>query len=110
MHKFTGQENVNRTAAEIDVIWFDDHQVPKKFFEVEATTSIYSGLLRLNDLKIMYPVNECFIVAPKDRLEKFNREVDRPTFSDLRSACHFISFDDVESVYTIEVSKPKPRF
>jgi len=49
---FAGPD-VLRVARSIDVIWFKKHSAqPIHFFEIEHTTSIYSGLLRLNDVKI----------------------------------------------------------
>lgn len=48
----------------IDVIWFrrgTGH--PERFFEIEHTTSVYSGLLRMNDVMIDFPITEAFIVG-----------------------------------------------
>jgi hypothetical protein len=44
----------------IDVIWFrrgTGH--PVRFFEVEHSTSVYSGLLRFNDVMIDFPIERC---------------------------------------------------
>jgi len=67
-------------------------------FEIESTTSIYSGLLRMSDLIAMQPnLNiPLYIVAPDERREKVILEVNRPTFSRLtppmNQICRFISF------------------
>jgi type II restriction enzyme len=43
----------------IDVIWFRRGTgQPHRFFEVEHSTSVYSGLLRFNDVIIDYPIPE----------------------------------------------------
>lgn len=47
-------ENTNRTIEEIDVIWFNGQSIVAAF-EVEHTTSIFSGLLRMADLLTMQP-------------------------------------------------------
>jgi hypothetical protein len=65
----------------IDTIWFDKNEIICAF-EVETTTSIYSGLLRLCDLYLSIPmrVPKFYIVAPMEREEKVMREARRPTF------------------------------
>jgi hypothetical protein len=52
---------------------------------VEHTTAIYSGLLRMSDLVSMQPniKLDLFMVAPDDRREKVNCEINRPTFARL---------------------------
>ena len=52
-------------------------------FEIESTTSIYSGLLRMADLLALQPnLNiSLFLVAPEDRRSKAITEINRPTFS-----------------------------
>ena len=52
-------------------------------FEVEHTTAIYSGLLRMSDLVSMQPnlKIDLFMVAPDERREKVAYEINRPTFA-----------------------------
>ena len=88
----------NRTIELIDVLWLDRNSIVAAF-EIESTTSIYSGLLRMADLIAMQPnLNiPLFLVAPEERREKVFAEVNRPTFSRLdprlAEICRFISFD-----------------
>jgi hypothetical protein len=87
----------NRTVELIDVLWLKGNAIVAAF-EVESTTSIYSGLLRMSDLLAMQPnLNiPLYLVAPDDRREKVITEVNRPTFSrlspPLAESCRFISF------------------
>ena len=70
--KFT-QPSTLAIAKYIDVIWFKKNtSYPIRFFEIEHTTTIYSGLLRLNDVKIDYPINKATIVIPNDRIKLFD--------------------------------------
>ena len=48
-------------------------------FEVEHTTSIYSGLLRMSDLLTMQPNIDIklYLAAPDERFTKFKNEVPR---------------------------------
>lgn len=52
-------------------------------FEIEHTTSIFSGLLRMADLLALQPnMNiRLHIVAPEERAEKVKIEIKRPVFS-----------------------------
>ena len=52
-------------------------------FEVEHTTAIYSGILRMADLLALQPNMQIqlHIVAPIERREKVLREIKRPVFS-----------------------------
>jgi predicted RNA-binding protein len=91
-------EATNRTIELIDVLWLDRNSIVAAF-EIESTTSIYSGLLRMADLVAMQPnLNiPLFLVAPEERREKVFAEVNRPTFSRLdprlAEMCRYISFD-----------------
>ncbi|MAF64044.1 MAG: hypothetical protein CMJ84_00105 [Planctomycetes bacterium] len=90
-------EATNRTVELIDVLWLDGNAIVAAF-EIESTTAIYSGLLRMSDLIAMQPNLSIplYIVAPDERREKVISEVNRPTFSHLSprmaDICRFISF------------------
>ena len=68
----------------IDVLWLEkggEHVVAA--FEVEHTTSIYSGIVRLLDLALGAPGNATralFLVAPDDREEDVRAQLRRPAF------------------------------
>ncbi len=87
----------NRTIELIDVLWLQKNSIVAAF-EIESTTSIYSGLLRMSDLIAMQPnLNiPLYLVAPDERREKVITEVNRPTFSRMKpplsEMCRFISF------------------
>ena len=87
----------NRTIELIDVLWLQENAIVAAF-EIESTTSIYSGLLRMADLLAMQPnLNiPLYLVAPDERRDKVMEEVNRPTFRRLSPAlaevCSYISF------------------
>jgi len=93
-------EATNRTIELIDVLWLKGNAIAAAF-EVESTTSIYSGLLRMSDLMAMQPnLNiPLYLVAPDERRQKVIDEINRPTFSrlspPLSEVCRFISFSDL---------------
>jgi hypothetical protein len=94
----------NKTIELIDVLWLKANSIVAAF-EIESTTSIYSGLLRMADLIAMQPnINmPLFIVAPDKRRDKVMSEINRPTFSrlepGLNEICRFLSFAAVEEVF-----------
>ena len=73
----------------IDVLWIKGEDVVAAF-EVEHSTSIYSGIVRLLDLSLGAPsvvARDLFIVAPDDREPEVQAQVRRPAFrgiADLR--------------------------
>lgn len=90
----------NKTIELIDVLWLKGNTFVAAF-EIESTTSVHSGLLRMSDLISMQPNISIplFIVAPEERRHKVYVEVNRPTFANLPTAlsdlCRYISFNDL---------------
>jgi predicted RNA-binding protein len=80
----------------IDVLWLNGNAIIAAF-EIECTTSIYSGLLRMADLISMQPNIKIplYLVAPDERRAKVITEINRPTFSRLhppmQKICRYIS-------------------
>jgi predicted RNA-binding protein len=93
-------EATTKTIELIDVLWLKGNAIVAAF-EVESTTSIYSGLLRMADLLAMQPnINiPLFLVAPSDRRNKVIAEVNRPTFHRLEpplvEMCRYVSFENL---------------
>jgi hypothetical protein len=79
----------------IDVVWLHGANRVAAAFEVEHTTAVYSGLLRLADLAAACPnLNvPLYVVAPDARLDKVRRELARPAFQalGLHRRCGFFS-------------------
>ncbi len=72
----------NDSTRFIDVLWIDaDGSQVVAAFEVEHSTSIYSGILRLHDLAHAAAGNglsRLFIVAPDDRENEVRGQLNRP--------------------------------
>lgn len=73
------------TVRLIDVIWIDEEgQDVVAAFEVEHTTSIYSGIVRMLDLALGVEggaTRNFFLVAPDNREEDVRAQFARPAFS-----------------------------
>lgn len=97
-------EDVMKLIEDIDVLWIKGNVVLAAF-EIEHSTSIYSGLLRLSDLVSLIPnvKIQLFIVAPEERKGKVLAEVNRPTFSmwesPLKAICKVWTYDDLIDTY-----------
>ena len=93
-----------RTIEQIDILWLKGRSIARAF-EVEDTTAVYSGLLRMADLLALQPNMDIrlHIVAPDEKREKVLREIRRPVFSLLERGplcekCTFLSYDSIESL------------
>ena len=85
----------------IDVLWFErDAATVAGAFEVEHTTSIYSGIVRLLDLALggaSGTAQGLFLVAPDNREGDVRAQLARPAFSrvaDLR--VRFLPYGELE--------------
>jgi hypothetical protein len=94
-----------RTIEQIDVLWLRGRSIARAF-EVEHTTSVYSGILRMADLLALQPNMDIklHIVAPLARREKVFSEIRRPVFSlldrgPLAESCTYISYDSLREVF-----------
>src|SRR5436305_3185782 len=106
--------DVPRSIENIDVVWkFGPYSI-KSAFEIEHSTSIYSGILRLSDLRAEAPNSNypLFIVASKERKRQVFEELKRPTFSGpclrLNEVIRFLGYDQVRDID--EASKSASNF
>jgi hypothetical protein len=94
-----GFEDVSHILSEIDVIWVEPGRNDiEGLFEVEHTTSVYSGLLRFNDILLTDPkVSRFSIVSNETRRAVFARQLYRPTFrkSGLAELTSFLEYANV---------------
>lgn len=79
------------------MLWLTKNVI-RKAFEVESTTAIYSGLLRLNDLVLAQPNNsiDLYIVADGKRRDRVLNQLIRPSFQELARQCQFLDFHAVD--------------
>jgi hypothetical protein len=93
-----------RTIEQIDVLWLRGRSIIRAF-EVEHTTSVYSGILRMADLLALQPNMDIrlHIVAPSAKREKVFQEIRRPVFSllekgPLAESCTYLSYDSLREL------------
>jgi hypothetical protein len=93
-----------RTIEQIDVIWLRGRSIIRAF-EVEHTTAVYSGILRMADLLALQPNMDIklHIVAPVAKRDKVFQEIRRPVFSllergPLAESCTYLSYDSLREL------------
>ena len=105
-------DNTVDTVERIDVLWVKGRTIIRAF-EVEDTTAVYSGILRMSDLIALQPQFQIklHIVAPEERRDKVRQQILRPTFTfmeggPLARICTFLSFEAVDQL----AAKPDLHF
>jgi len=93
-----------KTIEQIDVLWLQGRAIIRAF-EVEHTTAIYSGILRMADLLALQPNMDIklHLVAPYERKNKVFQELKRPVFSllergPLSEKCSYLSYDSLREI------------
>lgn len=104
LREFHHTLDVPRSVENIDVVWkFGPYSI-KSAFEIEHSTSVYSGILRLSDLRAEAPNSNypLFIVASENRKKKVFDELKRPTFSGpclrLNEVIKFLGYEKVREI------------
>ncbi len=85
------------TVKYVDVIWFDEEGYPTHGFEVEHTTDITKGLLRLyqvHKLRI-----KMFIISDNKNKDKFEKEVSKSPFSKIKQEFLFKNYDELDEFF-----------
>lgn len=94
-----GYSLVESILSEIDVVWVTkSRDAIQALFEVEHTTTIYSGLLRFNDILLSNPrLSRFSIVSNESRRSLFSKQLFRPTFqrSGLAEVTSFLEYSNV---------------
>lgn len=89
-------EGIMDSARNIDVVWLKE-EYPECFFEVEHTTGVTPGLLRIYQAQ---KVNaKFFIVGPKEVLRRYEREVQKAPFKSIKEKYCFRSYEELRDMY-----------
>lgn len=92
--------DTRNTISLIDVMWFEkgSNRIVSAF-EVEKSTSIYSGILRLMDLYRSFPQDPStlFLIIPDKREKELLLQLHRPSLRSNGIEMHYILFSDLRS-------------
>ena len=94
-----------KRSSTIDVIWFNERDMPHSFFEIEHSTDIQNSLLKFNDLQDFYV--RMNIVADTKRKTEFECKMNYHAFDELRlnKRVFFLSYDALIKQYEMELEK-----
>lgn len=90
-------ENLMRRARTVDVIWFNERQMPSSFYEVEHTTDIKNSLSKFYELQDFYA--RFYIVADERRKEEFDDKLHVSMFTPIEKRVKFIKYTQVADMY-----------
>ncbi len=91
-------------VSHIDVLWFGgdtDMLVPEFAFEIEHTTDVTKGLGRLLDLHRSGQRTRLFVILPFDKMSKFDKEIGRSLFRDIKGICRARTYEPLVKLYTL---------
>ena len=96
-----GLDTQVKYVENIDVVWKEEFRI-NAAFEIENSTSIYSGLLRFADLAMVAPntIYPMFIVAPGERRQRVREQLARPSFRHLgiHEKVRYLSYEGVNEI------------
>ncbi|PYL08882.1 MAG: hypothetical protein DME33_05925 [Verrucomicrobia bacterium] len=96
-----GLDTQVKYVENIDVVWKEEFRIDAAF-EIENSTSIYSGLLRFADLTMVAPntIYPMFIVAPGERRNRVREQLTRPSFRHLgiHEKVRYLSYEKVNEI------------
>jgi hypothetical protein len=96
-----GLDTQAKYVENIDVVWKEEFRIDAAF-EIENTTSIYSGLLRFSDLTLVAPntIYPLFIVSPIEKKNRLLEQLRRPTFKNLgiHKKVRFLSYEAINDI------------
>jgi hypothetical protein len=101
-------ENFVLRSRTIDVIWFNERNMPHSLFEVEHSTDIQGALLKFTDLRDFYC--NMIIVADKNRKREFESKLNFNAFVELKPRVKFLNYDTLVNQYQLEVFKNNHEF
>ena len=84
-------------VREIDVIWFDEEGYPTHAFEVEHSTDVTKGLLRLYQIHKLRI--RLYIIAEEDKRTKFDREVNVNPFYKIKEEYIFKNYQELDEFF-----------
>jgi hypothetical protein len=97
--EFSYPETIRR-ASTVDVIWFNEREMPDSFFEIEHVTDFQNSLVKFMDLRDFFA--HFLIVSDKLREPQFNNVFSRSVFSEMRKSnrVRFVTYDRIIKQYT----------
>lgn len=91
-------EHLLRRARTVDVIWFNQRQMPTHFYEVEHSTDIKNSLSKFYELQDFF--SSFYIVADLHRENEFKDKLSASIFSPIKNRVKFLNYDKVATLHS----------
>ncbi|MDO9152283.1 MAG: hypothetical protein Q7U47_00980 [Paludibacter sp.] len=107
--QYSHSELVKKSSS-IDVIWFNERDMPHSFFEVEHSSDIYKSLIKFNDLQDFFA--RMVIVADSKRKIEYLNKVKYSSFKDLskNNRVTFLDYDTLNKQYEYLIEQQNFEF
>lgn len=90
-------DNLLKKAKTVDVIWFNERNMPSDFYEVEHTTDIKNSLPKFYELQDFYA--NFYIVADQHRKEEFEDKLQVSMFQSIEKRVRFLDYQRVVGLF-----------
>lgn len=90
-------DNLLRKARTVDVIWFNERDMPSDFYEVEHTTDIKNSLSKFYELQDFF--SKLYIVADVCRKGEFYDKINVSMFNSIKSRVQFLDYERVVAIH-----------
>ncbi|HQP03330.1 MAG TPA: hypothetical protein PLP11_01885 [Bacteroidales bacterium] len=103
-------DNIVQRSSTIDVIWFNERNLPHSFFEVEHSTDIQNSLLKFNDLQDFYA--RMVIVADSKREQDYLTKKNYTAFRNLvqNNRISFLNYEILGRQYEKLIEEQQFKF
>jgi hypothetical protein len=95
-------------SSTVDVIWFNQRQMPNSFFEVEHSTAIQDALVKFDDLQDFHA--RMIIVADEHRRPEYEQKIRRSSLDEIRSRVKFLGYNALVKDYEFEILRASQDF
>ncbi len=95
-------DNIASRAKTVDVIWFNERNMPYSFFEVEHSTNISNSLDKFYELQDFR--SKFYIVADESRHNQFNSLMERSIYKPIINYVKFFNYENLVKQYEKEAN------
>ncbi|WP_026523261.1 hypothetical protein [Butyrivibrio sp. MB2005] len=93
-------DSITNRARTVDVIWFNNRNMPFRFYEVEHSTNISNSLDKFYELQDFRA--DFYIVADESRRNQFNDIISRTIYRDIAPYVKFFNYENLVKQYERE--------
>ena len=93
-------DRLTKRARTVDVIWFNERQMPFGFYEIEHTTDIKNSLSKFYELQDFRA--DFSIIADESRRNQFNDIISASMYNPIRDYVKFRSYESIIKQYAKE--------